>query len=67
MEKILIVEDDAGIADFVNAELLHEGYTTVLAGDGRTALEVFEKEHPDLILLDVMLPELSGLEVLRRI
>ena len=65
--KILIVEDDAGIADFVNAELLHEGYTTVLAGDGRTALEVFEKEHPDLILLDVMLPELSGLEVLRRI
>ena len=62
MEKILIVEDDAGIADFVNAELLHEGYTTVLAGDGRTALEVFEKEHPDLILLDVMLPELSGLE-----
>lgn len=67
MEKILIVEDDAGIADFVNAELLHEGYSTVLAGDGRTALEVFEKEHPDLILLDVMLPELSGLEVLRRI
>ena len=39
MEKILIVEDDAGISDFVNAELKHEGYTTCTALDGRTALE----------------------------
>lgn len=67
MEKILIVEDDAGISDFVNAELKHEGYTTCAAFDGRTALEIFEKEKPDLILLDIMLPQLSGLEVLRRI
>ena len=67
MEKILIVEDDAGISDFVNAELKHEGYTTCTALDGRTALENFEKEKPDLILLDIMLPQLSGLEVLRRI
>lgn len=67
MEKVLIVEDDNGIQDFVNAELLHEGYTTCLASNGRQALEVFENEKPDLILLDVMLPELSGLEVLRRI
>ena len=67
MEKILIVEDDAGISDFVNAELTHEGYSTCTAFDGRQALDIFEKESPDLILLDVMLPELSGLEVLRRI
>lgn len=67
MEKILIVEDDLGISDFVNSELLHEGYETILAGNGREALELFEKEKPDLILLDVMIPELSGLEVLRRI
>lgn len=67
MEKILIVEDDEGISDFVNTELTHEGYKTCTAFDGRTALEIFEKEQPDLILLDVMLPELSGLEVLRRI
>ena len=67
MEKILIVEDDEGISDFVNAELKHEGYTTCTAFDGRSALEEFEKQKPDLIILDVMLPELSGLEVLRRI
>lgn len=67
MEKILIVEDDTGISDFVNAELKHEGYTTYTAFDGRSALEVFKKEKPDLILLDIMLPQLSGLEVLRRI
>ncbi|MBO4533218.1 MAG: response regulator transcription factor [Treponema sp.] len=65
--KILIVEDDAGISDFVIPELEHEGYTTCLAVTGREALEKFETEKPDLILLDIMLPELNGLEVLRRI
>ena len=65
--KILIVEDDAGISDFVVPELEHEGFTTVLAVTGREALEKFESEKPDLILLDIMLPELNGLEVLRRI
>ncbi len=67
MEKILIVEDDEGISDFVNLELEHEGFKTFVAADGRKALEIFESEKPDLVLLDVMLPEISGLEVLRRI
>ncbi len=67
METVLIVEDDAGISDFVNTELQHEGYSTCTAFDGRQALELFESKSPDLILLDVMIPELSGLEVLRRI
>ena len=67
MEKVLIVEDDEGISDFVKLELEHEGYSTCLASTGRMALEVFVAEKPDLILLDIMLPELSGLEVLRRI
>lgn len=67
MEKILIVEDDAGISDFVKLELDHEGFETCVAATGRDALEKFESFAPDLILLDVMLPELSGLEVLRRI
>ena len=67
MEKILIVEDDEGIADFVQSELRHEGFSTVTAITGREALEKFENENPDMILLDVMLPELSGIEVLRRI
>ena len=65
--KILIVEDDKGISDFIIPELAHEGFTVSLAETGREALEKFEAENPDLILLDIMLPELNGLEVLRRI
>ncbi|MCR4821727.1 MAG: response regulator transcription factor [Treponema sp.] len=65
--KILIVEDDKGISDFVIPELEHEGFSTFLAETGRQALDKFEEVNPDLILLDIMLPELNGLEVLRRI
>ncbi len=67
MAKVLIVEDDEGISDFVNLELKHEGYETAVADTGRKALDLFESFNPDLLLLDIMLPELSGLEVLRRI
>jgi len=67
MEKILIVEDDEGILDFVKSELTHEGYQVVTAVNGREALQAFEQQNPDMVLLDIMIPELSGLEVLRRI
>jgi two-component system, OmpR family, response regulator ArlR len=67
MDKVLVVEDDSGIADFVKSELTHEGFDVLYAADGREALAVFDSGAPDIVLLDIMLPELSGLEVLRRI
>ena len=65
--KILIIEDEEKIARFVELELGYEGYLTTKAFDGRTGLELAETGEFDLILLDVMLPQLSGMEVLRRI
>ena len=67
MEKILIVEDEEAIARFVELELRHEGYEVGKAADGRTGLELVLGGQYDLVLLDIMLPELSGMEVIRRI
>ena len=65
--KILIVEDEAAIARFVELELRHEGYAVDKTEDGRSGLDQALTEAYDLILLDIMLPGLSGLEVLRRL
>lgn len=65
--KILIVEDEEKIARFLELELQHEGYRVDKAFDGRTGLEKAQTGHYDLMLLDVMLPGLNGLEVLRRL
>ena len=65
--KILIVEDEEKIARFVELELLHEGYAVSKAANGRVGLEMAQNEEFSLMLLDVMLPELNGLEVLRRL
>jgi two-component system response regulator ArlR len=65
--KILIIEDEEKIARFIELELGYEGYITKKAFDGRTGLELAETGEFDLILLDVMLPQLTGMEVLRRI
>ena len=67
MLKILIVEDEPQLARFVQLELEHEEYETVVAGDGREGLSLAEKGGFDVILLDIMLPGLNGLEVLRRL
>ncbi len=66
-EHILIVEDEEKLARFIELELAHEGYEVTKAFDGRIALETAEKNDYSLILLDIMLPELNGLEVLRRL
>ena len=67
MSRILIVEDEVKIARFVTLELQHEGYEVQAAHDGRSGLALCESWQPDLMILDLMLPQLSGIEVCRRI
>ena len=66
-QRILVVEDEIQIAKILKIELEYEGYEVVVAYDGKRGLEAALQEKLDLILLDVMLPELNGIEVLRRI
>ncbi|EFW88873.1 MULTISPECIES: response regulator YycF [Streptococcus] len=67
MKKILIVDDEKPISDIIKFNLTKEGYETVTAFDGREAIEKFEEENPDLIILDLMLPGLDGLEVAKEV
>ncbi len=66
-DRILIVEDEERIARFVELELVHEGYEVEKCGDGRRGLELALMGRFSLVLLDIMLPGLSGLEVMRRL
>lgn len=65
--KILLIEDEEKLARFVELELCYEGYSVTKAYSGRTGCDLALSEPFDLILLDIMLPELNGMEVLRRI
>lgn len=67
MEKILIVEDDATIARFVELELMHSGYSVSKTSDGDEALALIEQESPDLVILDILLPSVDGIEIARRV
>lgn len=67
MTKILVVEDEPSMVEALSYALDSEGYEVVVADDGETALQMFERERPDLVLLDLMLPELSGTEVCKRL
>ncbi len=64
MAKILLVEDDFSLRDIYSARFQAEGYTVVTASDGEEALATAVREHPDLIILDVMMPKISGFDVL---
>ncbi|MDO8716606.1 MAG: response regulator transcription factor [Dehalococcoidales bacterium] len=65
--KILVVDDEPKIVSLARTYLEREGYQVIEANDGRLALEVFKRETPDLIVLDIMIPVLDGLEVCREI
>ncbi|EZP75857.1 winged helix family two component transcriptional regulator [Parageobacillus genomosp. 1] len=65
--RILVIEDEANLARFIELDLSHEGYEVQVSHDGREGLELALSEEWDLILLDVMLPSLNGMEVCRRI
>ncbi len=67
MADILLVEDDSELADLVSGRVREAGYTVRLAADGPSALQAVEDQLPDLVLLDIMLPGMDGLEVCRRI
>ncbi len=67
MQHILIIEDEESLAEFLELELKYEGYKVDIQFDGRKGLEVALEKNYDLILLDLMLPGLNGLEVCRRL
>jgi|YNPBryBLVA2012_1023415.scaffolds.fasta_scaffold06393_3 two-component system response regulator MprA len=67
MSTILIVEDEAEIAGYLRRGLTFEGYTVEIASDGRQALDMAREQPPDLVVLDLMLPGIDGLEVARRL
>jgi DNA-binding response OmpR family regulator len=64
--KILIVDDDLHIRRLYKEELEEEGYDVVVASNGSEALELFEKENPDLVTLDILMPDMDGIKVLRQ-
>ena len=65
--KILVVDDDQNICELLRLYIEKEGFEVRIANDGRRALEIFEEQNPDLIMLDIMLPELDGWQVCREI
>ena len=65
--KILIIEDEANIVQLIRLYLEQAGFTVLAASDGAAGLELHAREHPDLVILDLMLPALDGMEVCRRI
>lgn len=64
--KVLIVDDDIHIQRLYKEELEEEGYETIVAGTGKDALELFEKENPDVVTLDILMPDMDGITLLRK-
>ena len=67
MSRILIVDDDEEILEFIKTQVESLGETAIVANGGQSALRLVEREKPDLVLLDVMMPDLNGIETLKKI
>jgi DNA-binding response OmpR family regulator len=65
--KILVVDDEKNILKLYKAELEDEGYEVVMANSGKEAIELFRTENPDLVTLDIMMPDMDGIQVLRQL
>ncbi len=64
--KLLIVDDDLNIQRLYKEELEEEGYDVVIASSGKDALDMFEKENPDIVTLDILMPDIDGISLLRK-
>jgi DNA-binding response OmpR family regulator len=64
--KILVVDDDINIQRLYQEELEEEGYEVVIASTGKNALEIFENEDPDIVTLDILMPDIDGISLLRK-
>ncbi len=64
--KILVVDDEKNILKLYKAELEDEGYSVVTANSGREAIDIFESENPDLVTLDIRMPDIDGIQILRQ-
>ncbi len=67
MKKILVIEDEFSYLKLLEIELQSHGYEVIKANDGRKGLELAKKHHPDLILLDIRMPEMDGMTVLQEL
>lgn len=65
--KIMVVDDEKNILMLYQSELEDEGYEVVIANSGKEALELFDKEKPDMVTLDIMMPDVDGIQVLRQL
>ena len=67
MAKLLVIDDEEGIRNLLDILLRRKGYDVVLADGGRKGLELLRREHPDVVVLDLKMPEMDGITVLREI
>jgi YesN/AraC family two-component response regulator len=67
MRKLLLIDDEEGVRNILGLSLRNDGYNVLLAGDGRKGLELLKSEQPDIVLTDIKMPGMDGIEVLKKV